>query len=43
LFIEFENIAESQEAYESNYSEDGKESPMMRTDENRIMQVLLGL
>jgi len=43
LFFEFENIAETHEAYENNFAVDGKLSPMVRTDENRIMQVLLGL
>ena len=41
--IVFENIAKSQEAYERNFIIDGRHSPMLRTDEARIMQVLLGL
>ena len=39
----FENMAESHEAYERNFIINGKHSPIVRTDENRIMQVLLGL
>ena len=41
--IVFENIAESDEAHERNFMIDGKHSPMIRTDESRVMQVLLGL
>ena len=41
--IIFENLAESHEAYERNFMIDGKHSPMLRTDESRIMQVLIGL
>ena len=41
--IVFENIAESHEAYQRNFLDDGKHSPMIRSDESRIMQVLLGL
>ena len=41
--IVFENIAESREAYQRNFLSDGKYSPMIRSDESRIMQVLLGL
>ena len=41
--IEFVNIAQSHEAHVRNYAIDGKHSPMVRTDESRIMQVLLGL
>ena len=41
--IVFENIAESHEAYERNFFIDGKHSPIIRSDESRIMQVLLGL
>ena len=43
MAIVFENIAESDEAHERNFNIDGKHSPMIRTDESRIMQVLLGL
>lgn len=41
--IVFENIAESVESHQRNFMIDGKFSPMIRTDESRIMQVLLGL
>ena len=41
--IVFENIAESQEAYHRNFLVDGKYSPIISSDESRIMQVLLGL
>ena len=43
MTIVFENMAESHEAYERNFIINGKHSPIVRTDENRIMQVLLGL
>lgn len=43
LPIVFENIAKSHEAYERNFLIDGKHSPMTRSDESRIMQVLLCL
>ena len=43
ISIEFENIAHSNDDYQRNFLVDGKYSPMIRTDENRIMQVLLGL
>ena len=39
----FENIAESHAAHNENFLVDGKHSPMIRSDESRIMQVLLGL
>ena len=43
MSILFENIAESSEAYHRNFLVDGRHSPMLSTDESRIMQVLLGL
>lgn len=43
MLIEFENIAESLEDYQGNFLIDGKHSPIIRTDESRIMQVLLGV
>ena len=43
LPIVFENIAKSHADYERNFAIDGKYSPMIRSDESRIMQVLLGL
>ena len=41
--IEYENIAQSHEAYRSNFLIDGKHSPMIKTDEQRLMQIILGL
>lgn len=41
--IEFKNIAVSHEAFGRNFMIDGKHSPEVRTDESRIMQILLGL
>ena len=43
ISIVFEDIAESREAYQRNFLSDGKYTPMIRSDESRIMQVLLGL
>ena len=41
--IYFENIAESHEAYRRNHLIDGKYSPMIQSDKQRIMQIILGL
>ena len=34
--VVYENIAESDEAYRRNYIMDGKHSPMIKTDQQRI-------
>ena len=41
--IEFINIAQSHEAYERNFLVDGKHSPLIKTDQQRLMQIILGL
>lgn len=41
--IEFVNIETRNDSYLSNSMIDGKNSPIIRSDESRIMQVLLGL
>ena len=41
--IEFLNIAQSHEAYERNFLIDGKHSPLIKTDQQRLMQIVLGL
>ena len=41
--IVYENIAESHEAYQRNFLVDGKISPIVQSDPQRIMQIIIGL